>query len=123
MITTIPPEQRIEPNRLPSVCFGALQGHGTLNATVFGQPGLLRHGHIVELGRSGDCREWLCVLEATGVILLAKARVTELEAMAQGHLPSFWARLYRDAFQAMVDEAETIEGAHHPDRKSLTPTP
>jgi hypothetical protein len=99
----------LEPNTASAKEIHSMAGHGSLWAQAPGAAGLFRHGKVYELGSHGDQREWLCVLEASGVILRARIVVTEREAMEYGHLPSFWAKKWRDAFASMTEEALRIE--------------
>ena len=91
-----------------------MAGKGTLYQGHVGGPGLLRPAKIVELAAYGDHRRWLAILEASGIILRAEVLITEREAMAEGHLPSFWARKWRDAFNDMLIEAQKVEMGDEP---------
>lgn len=95
----------------------SMAGHGTLYARDVGAPGLFRPGKVIELGAVGDGRRWFCVLEASGVILTAKIEVSEHEAMAHGHHPSFWTKKWRDAFASMHESALRVENGEEPKRQ------
>ena len=92
----------------------SMRGHGTLRAMNPGTAGLFRPGKVVEMGPMGDYRHWLCLLEASGLILRSTIMVTENEAMSGGHLPSFWTKKWRDAFADLHEQALRVEASEEP---------
>jgi hypothetical protein len=92
---------------------------GTLWSKQVVAAGLLRPAAITELAYptsdghadyKKDRRKWLCVMEASGLIMRYDVEITEAEAQEHGHLPSFWARKWRDAFHDMLNQALLAEG-------------